>query len=382
MPDWGAGPHRRAGGSATDGDAAGAPKGDEATAAGESSPAKEGSGDGEVHYKMQSMKWGLVPFWTKRNPDYASMLKTINCRDDSLAHSGGMWSSMKSRKRCVVVAQGFYEWLTKGPKDKVPHFIKRKDGQLMLMAGLWDCVQYEGEFDIALFVVALASCSADDETDTDQKLYTYTIVTTDSNKQLRFLHDRMPVILDPDSEKLWTWLDPGRHEWSKELQSILKPYEGELEVYPVPKEVGKVGNDSPSFIIPLASKENKSNIANFFTSSSPKKAQPKTPQKPTGDSNAPTPIKSEVTSPGKGLLVSPEKTPQQKPAKGTKRETPDESGNEKKAHKKPHTEEASASVSSPTKTTRGKTTSATKNATKPLPKKAQGGSQKITNFFK
>jgi putative SOS response-associated peptidase YedK len=98
-------------------------------------------------YKLQSMKWGLVPFWTKRNPDYASMLKTINCRDDSLSTSGGMWSTMKARKRCIVIAQGFYEWLKVGPKEKVPHYIKRKDGQLMCFAGLWDCVQYEGKLD-------------------------------------------------------------------------------------------------------------------------------------------------------------------------------------------------------------------------------------------
>ena len=52
------------------------------------------------------------------------------------------------KKRCVIVCQGFYEWLKKGPggKEKVPHFVKRKDGELMLFAGLWDCVSYEGEF--------------------------------------------------------------------------------------------------------------------------------------------------------------------------------------------------------------------------------------------
>jgi putative SOS response-associated peptidase YedK len=99
---------------------------------------------GEVRYKLQSMKWGLIPFWTKRNPDYGSMMKTINCRDDSLIENKGMWTTMKQKKRCIVVAQGFYEWLKKGPKEKVPHFVKRKDGQLMCMAGLWDCVQYEG----------------------------------------------------------------------------------------------------------------------------------------------------------------------------------------------------------------------------------------------
>jgi hypothetical protein len=74
----------------------------------------------------------------------------------------------------------------------------------------------------------------------------------------------MPVILDNGSENLRKWLDPKRYEWSKELQSLLKPYDGELEVYPVSKDVGKVGNNSPTFIIPIDSKENKSNIANFF----------------------------------------------------------------------------------------------------------------------
>ena len=101
--------------------------------------------------------------------------------------------------------------------------------------------------------------------DTDEKTYTYTIITTDSNKQLKFLHDRMPVILDPGSEGIRTWLDPQRHEWSRDLQSLLKPFNGDLDIYPVTKEVGKVGNNSPSFIIPLDSRENKSNIANFFS---------------------------------------------------------------------------------------------------------------------
>lgn len=97
-----------------------------------------------VDYKLQSMRWGLIPFWTKRNPGYGSMMKTINCRDDSLATPGGMWASMKTRKRCIVIAQGFFEWLKVGPKAKLPHFVKRKDGHLMCFAGLWDCVQYEG----------------------------------------------------------------------------------------------------------------------------------------------------------------------------------------------------------------------------------------------
>lgn len=75
----------------------------------------------------------------------------------------------------------------------------------------------------------------------------------------------MPVILDQGSEAMRTWLDPKRSTWSAELQSLLKPYKGELEVYPVSKEVGKVGNNSPTFIVPIASSDNKQNIANFFS---------------------------------------------------------------------------------------------------------------------
>ncbi|KAF3038396.1 hypothetical protein E8E11_003921 [Didymella keratinophila] len=208
----------------------------------EEKPKKESTTD--TKYILQSMQWGLVPFWTKRNPDYGSKMKTINCRDDSLFEDRGMWTTMKKQKRCIIVAQGFYEWLKKNNgKEKIPHFTKRKDGQLMCFAGLWDRVQFE---------------------DSNEPLFTYTIITTDSNKQLNFLHDRMPVVLDNGSQAIRTWLDPTHTEWSQDLQSLLKPYEGELECYPVSKDVGKVGNNSPSFLIPIDSAENKNNIANFF----------------------------------------------------------------------------------------------------------------------
>lgn len=252
VPDWGAGPRSRHNEQRSKDDAGTdtVPNVEE-----EADKQNADTSNGEVHYKLQAMKWGLIPFWTKRNPGYGSMMKTINCRDDSLVQNGGMWGSMKARKRCIVVAQGFYEWLKKdGGREKLPHYVKRKDGKLMCFAGLWDVVQYENE---------------------GEKLYTYTIITTDSNKQLNFLHDRMPVILENGSEKLRRWLDPKRYEWSKELQSLLTPYEGELEVYPVSKDVGKVGNNSPSFIVPVDSKENKSNIANFFAKSAAKKGAKK-----------------------------------------------------------------------------------------------------------
>ncbi len=102
--------------------------------------------------------------------------------------------------------------------------------------------------------------------DTGDKTYTYAIITTNSNQQLRFLHHRMPVIFDADSKDFRQWLHPLQHRWTNDLQSLLKPYGGELEIYPVSKDVGKVGHSSPSFIIPLSNKGNGRDIAHFFPS--------------------------------------------------------------------------------------------------------------------
>jgi putative SOS response-associated peptidase YedK len=111
---------------------------------------------------------------------------------------------------------GYYEWLKKSPKEKIPHFTKRADGKIMLLAGLWDSVQYEGTSQ--LFELMTGS---------DERIYTYTIITTNAAKSVSFLHDRMPVILEPDSVEMKKWLDPNEG-WSEELASMLKPYEGKL----------------------------------------------------------------------------------------------------------------------------------------------------------
>ncbi|KAJ6083888.1 hypothetical protein N7486_010688 [Penicillium sp. IBT 16267x] len=305
----------------------------------------EDASKSHTKYKLQSMKWGLIPFWTKRNPGYGSLMRTINCRDDSLIEDRGMWTTMKRRKRCIVLCQGFYEWLKKGPggKDRIPHFVKRKDGELMCFAGLWDCVSYEGS---------------------DEKLYTFTVITTSSNPYLKFLHDRMPVILDAGSEAMKTWLDPGRKTWSKELQSLLKPYEGELECYQVPKEVGKVGNNSPDFIVPVDSKENKSNIANFFANAQKKE------EKPLSTKNSP---KKEPTS--SKTEAKPENDQEEKlTAPGIKREHTPDSGSKEVKKAKLQTQVTPQQM---------KTRSATSNISnkKPGVKKPTDGSQRITKFF-
>ena len=325
---------------------------------------------GLTRYKLQKMKWGLVPFWTKRNPDYSSIMKSINARDDSLASKGGMWQTMKEKKRCIVVAEGFYEWLKKNNvKEKIPHFTRLKDGQLMLFAGLWDCVQYEGS---------------------DERHYTYSIITTDSNEQLTFLHDRMPVILENGSDQIRTWLDPKRSEWSKDLQSLLKPFQGELDCYVVTKDVNKVGNNSPQFTVPVASSENKNNIANFFgggksgLKSEVEKEEPGLKEEVVKESG--NSIKQEADE--KRTTVDQSSTEDNaplpaatsSPGRGIKREhdTDEEGGSE---HKSVRRSDADKRTKSPEKTHGKKSRRATSNSTAKTSTITSVGSQTITNFF-
>lgn len=173
------------------------------------------------------MTWGLVPHWSKHQD---KSLNTINARSENLVDGGGMWTGVK-KNRCAVLCQGYYEWLKKG-KDRWPHFTKRQDGRLMLLAGLYDCVTLEGE---------------------SEPLWTFTIVTTAANKEFEWLHDRQPVILSSDA--LDTWLDPSSPAWTSELTKLVEPYhdlENPLQCYPVPKEIGKVGTESSTFIEPIS----------------------------------------------------------------------------------------------------------------------------------
>lgn len=231
--------------------------------------------------------------------------------------------------------------------------------------------------------------------DTKDKHYTYTIITTDSNKQLKFLHDRMPVILDPASEKIKTWLDPGRYEWSKDLQDILKPFDGELEVYPVSKDVGKVGNNSPTFIIPIASRENKSNIANFFANAQAKTKtdkkcddvevkKPGSPVKMTTTTTTTDDLVEDADDGGMGVTSPATIT-------GMKRKA--DSGDTGDNHRPLKKEAISSSPSAKANTTKEapspnkpvakstKSISSTSNGTKSSAKSKTGGTPKITKFF-
>ncbi|CAO3565830.1 unnamed protein product [Mortierella alpina] len=210
------------------------------------------------------MRWGLVPRHTKSMPDYSSVLKSINARDDSLfmgPTGKPMFSHSKNHKRCILLAEGFYEWRRRG-KERVPFYTRRRDGGLMLMAAIYDVATIQGE---------------------TEPMYTYATITTNASPQLDWLHDRMPVLIpNHDHDKIRMWLDP-KQTWNATLEAMLKPCDEfmeiedtdekghkttktvyALETYQVDERVNSVRNDSPEFAQPWNSTLNKKTLNRFF----------------------------------------------------------------------------------------------------------------------
>jgi putative SOS response-associated peptidase YedK len=179
------------------------------------------------------MRWGLVPSWAK---ELGGGPPQINARAESLAEKP-MFRSAFRRRRCLIPADGFYEWQAdanaKGPKaKKQPFYIHRLDNQPFAFAGLWET--WRGP------VSGPASDGA------QLALESCTIVTTSANRRLSELHDRMPVILSPNDYA--EWLDP-RNEDTASLQKLLTPCgEEELIAVPVSTHVNRVANDDPRCI--------------------------------------------------------------------------------------------------------------------------------------
>jgi putative SOS response-associated peptidase YedK len=163
------------------------------------------------------MRWGMIPYWAK---DMSIGAKTINAVCETAAEKPVFRESMKKR-RCLIPADGFYEWKKIGPKKKQAFNIGMADDGLFAFAGLWD--RWKGPNN-----KVIESC---------------TILTTDANALLKDIHDRMPVIIEKDDYDLW--LDPGMTDPAK-VSDLLKPFDARLmRVYPVNATVNKVGNDGP-----------------------------------------------------------------------------------------------------------------------------------------
>jgi putative SOS response-associated peptidase YedK len=163
------------------------------------------------------MRWGMVPYWAR---DISIGAKTINAVCETAAEKPAFREPMRKR-RCLVPADGFYEWKKIGPKMKQAYNIGMADDGLFAFAGLWDRWK-----DPAGNLIE--SC---------------TILTTEANELLKDIHGRMPVILKPEDYDLW--LDPGVTDPAR-VSDLLKPLDARLmRVYPVSSKVNKVENDGP-----------------------------------------------------------------------------------------------------------------------------------------
>ena len=165
-------------------------------------------------------RWGLVPHWS-REP--GTKYSTINARAETVAEKPSYRDAFK-RKRCLISANGFYEWRRDGDK-KTPHHIHAPDNSLLAFAGLWDHWEKQGEgFD---------SCS---------------IIVIAASRAMQPIHERMPVILNPAQYS--TWLNPAHYNRAQ-LESMLVPYAGSLEIDQISRFVNSPENDGPGCVAPL-----------------------------------------------------------------------------------------------------------------------------------
>lgn len=179
---------------------------------------KEGAGR-----ELALVRWGLIPWWAK---DPAIGTRLLNARAETVATKPAFRDAFRAR-RCLVPANGFYEWEKRG-RSKQPWLIRLKGGGLLAFAGLWEVWRDpKGE-----------------------KIHSCTIVTSEPNAVAGRFHDRMPVILDPGAYQ--RWLDPA----DPDPLELLRPCPDDwLEAYPVSPRVNSPQNDDPELVEPLAEQQ-------------------------------------------------------------------------------------------------------------------------------
>ena len=171
---------------------------------------------------LSAVRWGLIPSWTKGKPG----AQPINARAETVA-SSGMFRQAFERRRCLIPADGFYEWKKLDAKTKQPMLIHRRDDHLFAFAGLWE--RWRPSEDA-------------------EPIDTCTIITTTPNTLAGTIHNRMPVILDESD--FARWLD--RETKAADVADLLQPAADDwLDAYPVSTRVNKPANDDPQLIEPL-----------------------------------------------------------------------------------------------------------------------------------
>ncbi|XP_009079224.1 PREDICTED: embryonic stem cell-specific 5-hydroxymethylcytosine-binding protein, partial [Acanthisitta chloris] len=193
---------------------------------------------------LMDMRWGLVPSWFKQDDPSKLQFNTSNCRSDTMLNKSSYKGALLKGKRCVVLADGFYEWQQQESGGKQPYFIyfpQTKDAmdkeiegdeewkgwRLLTMAGIFDCWEPP----------------AGGET-----LYTYTIITVDASRDVSFIHHRMPAILDGD-EAIRKWLDFAEVP-TQEAIKLIQPTEN-IVFHPVSTFVNSVRNNTPECVAPI-----------------------------------------------------------------------------------------------------------------------------------
>jgi len=174
--------------------------------------------------ELAMLHWGLIPVWAK---DKKIAFSTIIARGDTVATKPAFRSAFK-RRRCLVLADGYYEWQREG-KTKLPWLYEVDGGKPFALAGLWEAWYGPGKSDGP----PLESCS---------------LITTDANKLAAKVHDRMPVILDPVDYN--AWLNPENDD-TDELQRLLEPYDPKrMSARPVNTFVNNARNQGPECVDP------------------------------------------------------------------------------------------------------------------------------------
>ncbi len=169
------------------------------------------------------MKWGLIPFWAK---DTSTGSRMINARSETVSEKRAFRKAFEIR-RCIIPADGFYEWQKKTTRVRQPWFIHMADDTVFGFAGLWESWKPPGR---------------------DKRIESCTILTTTANGDLEDLHERMPVILP--IEKQATWLSDSAS--AGQLQHLMQPLsDGVLVRHPVASLVNKVTNDQPECMEPI-----------------------------------------------------------------------------------------------------------------------------------
>jgi putative SOS response-associated peptidase YedK len=169
------------------------------------------------------MRWGLVPYWAK---DMKIGFSTINAQAETVDTKSAFRSAFE-RRRCLVPVENFYEWQKTGPKDKQPYAIALADRGIMALAGLWENWKSPaGEW-----------------------VRSFTIITTMPNELCAPIHNRMPVILPPETWPAWLGEEAAV---AAQLKALLAPYPADrMTCWPVDKRVGNVRNNDPSLIEPI-----------------------------------------------------------------------------------------------------------------------------------